>query len=216
MAAVHPDHLFKLLVSELFASRRAVVGVFAFVTLTLVAVGLVWPKGYVASTTILVDEKNIIQPLMQGAAVSTEVSDRSRLARETIFGRKVMTQLLIDTGEMKQDTSPEEQDTLFKRLQKQTKITTVTKNVIKIEYRDDDPKRAFQTTKRYDHKCDQPISLRIQRCPLYFRQRFNDHGFVGRRFFSNFLRIDVFLNAAGCGVIWFHLPKRDRTSRGHN
>ena len=149
MAAVHPDHLFKLLVSELFASRRAVVGVFAFVTLTLVAVGLVWPKGYVASTTILVDEKNIIQPLMQGAAVSTEVSDRSRLARETIFGRKVMTQLLIDTGEMKQDTSPEEQDTLFKRLQKQTKITTVTKNVIKIEYRDDDPKRAFQTTKRY-------------------------------------------------------------------
>ena len=149
MAAVHPDHLVKLLVSELFAARRAAVAVFAVVALTLVVVGIVWPKGYVASTTILVDEKNIIQPLMQGAAVSTEVSDRSRLARETIFGRKVMTKLLTDTGEMKPDASPEEQDTLFKRLQKQTKISTVTKNVIKIEYRDDEPKRAFQITKRY-------------------------------------------------------------------
>ena len=149
MAAVHPDHLRKLLVGELFASRRAVVGVFAFVALTLVVTGLVWPKGYVASTTILVDEKNIIQPLMQGAAVSTEVTDRSRLARETIFGRKVMTQLLTDTGEMNEGFSPEAQDILFKRLKKQTTISTVTKNVIKIEYRDDDPERAFRTTKRY-------------------------------------------------------------------
>ena len=103
MAAVHPDHLVKLLVSELFAARRAAVAVFAVVALTLVVVGIVWPKGYVASTTILGDENNIIQPLMQGAAVSTEVSDRSRLARETIFGRKVMTKLLTDTGEMKPD-----------------------------------------------------------------------------------------------------------------
>ena len=102
-----------------------------------------------ASTTILVDEKNIIQPLMQGAAVSTEVADRSRLARETIFGRKVMTQLLTDTGEMNESSSPEEQDKLFKRLKKQTTIGTVTRNVIKIEYRDDDPERAFKTTKRY-------------------------------------------------------------------
>jgi polysaccharide chain length determinant protein (PEP-CTERM system associated) len=149
MAAIHPEHLRKLLVGELFNSRRAVVGIFAFVALTLVVVGLVWPKGYVASTTILVDEKNIIQPLMQGAAVSTEVTDRSRLARETIFGRKVMTQLLTDTGEMKEDFSPEAQDKLFKRLKKQTTISTVTRNVIKIEYRDDDPERAFRTTKRY-------------------------------------------------------------------
>lgn len=149
MATVHPDHLRKLLVGELFSSRRAAVGIFSFVVLTLVAAGLVWPKGYVASTTILVDEKNIIQPLMQGAAVSTEVTDRSRLARETIFGRKVMTQLLTDTGEMNEGFSPEAQDTLFKRLKKQTTISTVTKNVIKIEYRDDDPERAFRTTKRY-------------------------------------------------------------------
>jgi len=149
MVTIHPEHLRKLLIGELFNSRRAVVGVFAFVVLTLLMLGLVWPKGYVASTTILVDEKNIIQPLMQGAAVSTDVADRSRLAKETIFGRKVMTQLLTDTGLLTEGSLPEEQDRLFKKLMKQTSISNVTRNIIKIEYRDDDPERAFITTKRY-------------------------------------------------------------------
>ncbi len=149
MANIHPEHLRRLLIGELFNSRREAVGIFSFVAIALVVAGLIWPKGYVASTTILVDEKNIIQPLLQGAAVSTEITDRSRLARETIFGRKVMTQLLTDTGELKGDSSPAEQDELFKQLKKQTTISTITRNVIKIEYRDDDPEQAFRTTKRY-------------------------------------------------------------------
>ena len=149
MANFHPEIIRKLLIGELFNARKTAVGVFVVVAMTLLVVGLVWPKGYVASTTILVDEKNIIQPLMQGAAVTTEVADRSRLARETIFGRKVMTQLLTDTGRMNDGTSPEVQDKLFKKLQKQTTVSNVTKSIIKIEYRDDDPEHAYQTTKRY-------------------------------------------------------------------
>jgi polysaccharide chain length determinant protein (PEP-CTERM system associated) len=149
MATVRPEHLSKLLIGEIFNSRRAVVGVFVVVMLSLLMIGLVWPKGYVASTTILVDEKNIIQPLMQGAAVSTEVMDRSHLAKEIIFGRKVMTQLLTDTGLLKEGSSPEAQDVLFKKLIKQTTVSTINRNIIKIEYRDDDPEHAFITTKRY-------------------------------------------------------------------
>ena len=149
MASFHPELIRKLLIGELFDSRKKAVGIFVVVALSLTVAGLVWPKGYVASTTILVDEKNIIQPLMQGAAVTTEVADRSRLARETIFGRKVMTQLLTDTGRLNEGLSPEDQDRLFKKLQKQTTISNITKNIIKIEYRDDDPERAFLTAKRY-------------------------------------------------------------------
>lgn len=149
MATVHPDHLHKLLIGEIFNSRRAFVGIFIFVAMTLLLVGLAWPKGFVASTTILVDEKNIIQPLMQGAAVATDVMDRSRLAKETIFSRKVMTQLLMDTGRLKEGSSPDKQDEHFKDLRKQTSVSSVTKNIIKIEYRDDDPERAYLTTKRY-------------------------------------------------------------------
>jgi polysaccharide chain length determinant protein (PEP-CTERM system associated) len=149
MATIHPEHLSKLLVSEIFNSRKIVVGVFVFVVLSLPMIGLVWPKGYVASTTILAEEKNIIQPLMQGAAISTDVADRSLLARETIFSRKVMTQLLADTGLLREGSSPEEQDKLFKKLMKQTSVNNVSRSIIKIEYRDEDPERAFLTTKRY-------------------------------------------------------------------
>ena len=149
MATIHPEHLVKLLIGELFNSRKAAVGVLVFVMLGLLLTGLVWPKGFVSSTTILVDEKNIIQPLMQGAAVSTEVADRSRLAKETIFGRKLLNQLLMDTGRLKESSSPDEQEKLFKLLRKQTTVGSVTKNIIKIEYRDDDPEQAFITTKRF-------------------------------------------------------------------
>jgi len=149
MSDLHPEHLRRLLISEAFHSRRTVVGLFVFVVLALLAVGLVWPKGYVASTTIVVDERNIIQPLMQGAAVATEVADRARLAREIIFGRKLMSRILADTGWKPEDLSPEDQEKVIKQLIKQTSISNLARNVIKIEYRDDDPERAFLTAKRY-------------------------------------------------------------------
>lgn len=149
MSSSNPEHIHKLLISEIFYSRRAVVGIFVTVSVVLLALGLGWPKGYVASTTIVVDEKNIIQPLMQGTAVTTEVGDRARLAREIIFGKKLMTQILIDTGWMKEDLSPKDQEDTIKRLIKQTTIANLARNVIKIDYRDDDPERAFLTAKRY-------------------------------------------------------------------
>lgn len=149
MPSSNPEHIHKLLINELFHSRKAVVGIFVGVSGLLLVLGLAWPKGYVASTTIVVDEKNIIQPLMQGAAVTTEVGDRARLAREIIFGKKMMTQILADAGWMKEDLSPKDQEDTIKRLTRQTTIANLAKNVIKIDYRDDDPARAFLTTKRY-------------------------------------------------------------------
>jgi len=146
---IHPEQLRKLLVNEAFSSRKTVVGIFIVVSLALLGVGLVWPKGYVASTTIVVDERNIIQPLMQGTAVATDVADRARLAREIIFGKKLMTQILYEAGWMKKGLSPEDQEDLIKKLIKKTGISNIARNVIKIEYRDDDAQRAFVTTKNY-------------------------------------------------------------------
>ena len=88
MSTLHPELIRKLLIGELFNSRKTAVGIFVVVVLALVVAGLVWPKGYVASTTILVDEKNIIQPLMLGAAVTTEVADRLDLPGDD-FSRKL-------------------------------------------------------------------------------------------------------------------------------
>jgi polysaccharide chain length determinant protein (PEP-CTERM system associated) len=146
---MHPEQLVKLLVHEAFASRRLVVGLFVCITVAMLGAGLVWPRGYVASTTILVGERNIIQPLMQGAAVTTDVQDRSRLAREIISGRKIMNQIMADAGWVQTDMSASDQENMINKLIKQTTVANVGRNLIKIEYRDDEAERAFFTTKRY-------------------------------------------------------------------
>ncbi|MEW6331360.1 MAG: XrtA system polysaccharide chain length determinant [Pseudomonadota bacterium] len=146
--SLRPEQIIKLLVHEAFHYRKALVVAFLFINLFMLAIGLIWPKGYTSSSTILVDDKKIIQPLMQGAAVSTEVADRARLAREVIFGRKIMGQLLEHGGWMKKNPTPAQQEDLIKGLTKRMAITNVGKDLIKIEYRDSEPERTFKVTQK--------------------------------------------------------------------
>lgn len=146
---LRPEQILKLLANEAFHYRKVLVIAFFAINLAMLGLGLIWPKGFTSTTTILVEDKKIIQPLMQGAAVATEVTDRSRLAREVILGRKVMNQVLEDSGWMKTNPTPTEQEKIIERITKRTTITVVGKDIIKIEYKDDDAQRAFKTTKKF-------------------------------------------------------------------
>jgi polysaccharide chain length determinant protein (PEP-CTERM system associated) len=143
-----PEQIAGALPGECFHSRRMVVAIFVVVNVLMLSGGLLWPKSYTASTSILVDERNIIQPLMQGAAVATDALDRSKNAREIIFGRKIMDVILEDGGWLKANPSVEERESLIEAIKKQTSITTVGKNILRIEYRDADPDRAFHVTEK--------------------------------------------------------------------
>jgi len=85
---------------------------------------------------------------MQGAAVPTEVTDRGRNAREVIFGRKIMDQILEHGGWMANRPTAEQQERLIEDIRKRTTIVTIGRNIIKIEYRDDDAERVFRTTQK--------------------------------------------------------------------
>lgn len=141
-----PDQIVRVLITESFQSRRLVVGLFVIVNAVMLLVGLLWPKGYVASTNILVDERNVIQPLMAGAAVATDALDRSKNAREVIFGRKIMDIILGYGGWLESAPSVEERERLIEQIKMRTSIVTVGKNILRIEYRDDIPERAFRVT----------------------------------------------------------------------
>ncbi len=143
-----PEQLIPLLTKEAFRSRKLIVAIFSVIALLTLVVAVMWPSRYSVSTTILVDERNIIQPLMQGAAVPTETADRSRLAREVIFGRKMMTQVLRETGLLNDARTPAEQDQLIQGLISKTAIANEGKNLIRIEYRDADPDRAYRTASK--------------------------------------------------------------------
>src|SRR5882672_6802490 len=143
-----PEQIAKALITESFHSRRLVVAIFVIVNAVMLTAGWLWPKGYVASTSILVDERTIIQPLMQGAAVATDALDRSKNAREVIFGRKIIDVVLEYGGWLKGKPS-EESERLIEEIKKRTVISTVGKNILRIEYHDIDPMRAFRVTEKF-------------------------------------------------------------------
>jgi len=144
-----PEQIAKALFNESFHSRRLVVAIFVIVNALTLTAGWLWPKGYTASTSILVDERTIIQPLMAGAAVATDALDRSKNAREVIFGRKIMDIILEYGGWLKDKPSVAEREIFIEEIKKRTAISTVGKNILRIEYRDADPERAFRVTGKF-------------------------------------------------------------------
>jgi protein tyrosine kinase modulator len=144
-----PEQDIRALLNEVFHSRRFLVATFVLVNAALLTAGSLWPKSYTASTSILVDERTIIQPLMQGAAVATDALDRSRNAREVIFGRKIMDAVVDYGGWLKGRPGVEERELLIEEIKKRTTITTVGKNILRVEYRDTEPERAFRVTEKF-------------------------------------------------------------------
>ncbi|MEP6939080.1 MAG: XrtA system polysaccharide chain length determinant [Rudaea sp.] len=129
--------------------RRLSLGlIFAIVALTALAVGSFWPKKYTSSTTILVQESSIIKPLMEGRAVPTGVADRASIAREVIFSRKIMDEILTVGGWTEQKPSPVEQERLIEKIRSRTSIGSLRENLIQISYVDTDPDRTYKVDAR--------------------------------------------------------------------
>ncbi len=120
---------------------------FAVIALAALTVGALWAKTYTASTTILAQASDIIQPLMEGRAVPTGIKDRAGLARQVVFSQKVMTELL-KLGWATQNPSPMLQDKIIEQIKDRTSITSPRPDLIQITYRDTDRKRAFDVTER--------------------------------------------------------------------
>jgi uncharacterized protein involved in exopolysaccharide biosynthesis len=143
------EQIAKALIRESFHSRRLVAGIFVIVNAVMLTAGLLGPKGYTASTSILVDESAIVQPVMQGAAVATDALDRAKNAREVIFGRKIMDLVLEYGGWLKAKPSTEERELLIEGIKKRTAISIVGRNILRIEYHDVDPERASRVTEKF-------------------------------------------------------------------
>lgn len=131
--------------------RKAVMmaTIFAVISLIGLVIGMLLPKKYSSSTTILVEERNIIAPLMEGRAVATSVVDRASILREVAFSRKVMDEILKTGGWMESNPTPVEQDKLIEKIVDRTVISNPRANLIEISYSDSDAERAYEVTKRF-------------------------------------------------------------------
>ncbi len=183
----------KVLAGEALLRRRAILWTFVVISLTMIPVGLYWPKSYSSSADIFVEYRNVIDPLMEGTAVSVDVTDIATNAREILFGRSILRQVLKKSESVQQDskasalkaqqdsktsalnpqqdskiselnpqqdsktsalnpqqdskTSALNQEWRFEGLKSRTTLSNIGKNLIRIEYRDEDSEQAYRITK---------------------------------------------------------------------
>ncbi|MBN8727803.1 MAG: hypothetical protein J0H15_08890 [Xanthomonadales bacterium] len=150
-APVPVTELVPVLIGEARRRRVALGALFAVVALAALAIGAAWPKKYTASTTILVQESNIVTGLMQGRAVATGVVDRAGLAREVVFSRKVMDEILAAGGWTAREPAltPLQRDHAIEEISQRTTVSSPRDNLIQITYADRNPKRAYVLTRDF-------------------------------------------------------------------
>ncbi len=144
-AALGLGDLIPILLHEARRYQVVLASIFATIALIALLVGLfLLPRKYVATTSVLAQESDILQPLLENRAVSTQAVDRAGLARQVVFSPKVMHQLLATGGWMEEKPSPVMQDRLIEQLRDRTLIKNARQNLVQITYSDNDPERAYK------------------------------------------------------------------------
>ena len=113
----------------------------AVVALTLL-IGLVLPKYYRAETLLLVEDQKVINPLIQGLAVSTPVAERMRTLREELLSWTSLNRLVHELHMDRQARDPVTFERLIKRLQREIQVRMRGPDLLIVAYEDRSPKLA--------------------------------------------------------------------------
>jgi len=139
------EELLTTTIKECYVRRNIIVAMFVIISLAILAIGTVWPKRYTASVLIEIDSTNILQPLMQGRAVTTKSIDQVANAREIIFGEEIMNTILAQDVWKDDVLNDLESARLKELIKKKVSINRFGKDLVKIEFVDSNAIRAYQT-----------------------------------------------------------------------
>lgn len=101
--------------------------------------GNILPKSYESSTLILVEEGRVINPLINGLAVSTSTSQRLGVLREQILGWDRLVQLIKTLNLAKNVSNQWQFEQLVKMLRKNIKVQLRGPSIISISYEGKNP-----------------------------------------------------------------------------
>ncbi len=131
------------LLRELSRKRVLATFIFCVVCLTTIGVGIVWPLQYETTATLYVDERTIIEPLLEGQAEVQE-TDQAQEAKEKIYTRKILEKVARDAGLLDGDSNSKEiASTLGALGEGGIKITNSGQNYLRVSYRHSDPDTSF-------------------------------------------------------------------------
>ncbi|PCJ27287.1 MAG: hypothetical protein COA96_03630 [SAR86 cluster bacterium] len=149
---LHVEDMIKSYLRALSENRILVAACILAVSVSCLLLAATWPKSFTASASIYADNSNILQPLMEGNAVTTGIVDQARMAQDILFNRD-FADLILESGGWDVDIlSQAQKDELIGTVQGHTIIANVSRNpasLIKISHTDESPIRAFSITQRY-------------------------------------------------------------------
>ena len=120
----------------------------AIAVITLLVGLFILPMKYTSTTTILAQESDIIQPLLEGRAVPTGVTDRAGIARQVVYSRKVLEGAMVAGGWNSADLTPIKRDQIMEDIRHAARIQSPRENLIEISYSDSNPERTLKVTER--------------------------------------------------------------------
>ncbi len=114
--------------------------VFAGLVLSIAACFLLPPQ-YESSTTILVEEEKIINPLIQNIAVSTSAAQRMESIKEVLLGYNSLVELTKKLNLAKNITDQGQYENFIKGLQQSIQVQMRDPNIIRIAYIGGNPRK---------------------------------------------------------------------------
>ncbi|GAB1257150.1 hypothetical protein NBRC116494_16520 [Aurantivibrio plasticivorans] len=139
------SEILSLLRREIWDKRRVFAALYLITSLAFLGVGWFWPKSYTSSSAILVDQFNILRPLMEGTAVTTDVVDRARIARQIISSRGAMEEALVTSGWVTENSTELEKEKAIVAVGKMVEVRNAGRNLLSIAVKNADPEVAYKT-----------------------------------------------------------------------
>ena len=148
---IPPYEQFVITLREAWGHKKRLSFVFLFVVIAVLVVGVLIPKYYLSSATLLMERDSVMKPLMKERAVFSEKKDWARDAEEKILAKKVLLDVVkkIDWGS---ENEPAIYGKYVNQLRKNTRINSTGRNTLVFSYKDTNPQRAFEVTQNLVEK----------------------------------------------------------------
>jgi polysaccharide chain length determinant protein (PEP-CTERM system associated) len=121
---------------------------FGVLSLIFLILGLLMPKQYLSSTVLYIEENKSIKPIIRGVGFATDIQGQASIAKQVIFSQKVMNRILDEVPWDEPLRTPIEREQKIKDIIKNTYIGGAGNNLLKIEFTDKNPTRAFLTVQK--------------------------------------------------------------------
>jgi polysaccharide chain length determinant protein (PEP-CTERM system associated) len=139
---VNPLELIKTTFKDTWQHKSLACLMFVVISMSVLFVSLNWPKMYVSTAVVEVDEQNILTPLLEGSAIATSIKNHARNAGQIIFNKYAMEQIFELLSTEVNHLSDKKKAHYWDDIKGNTTIQNIGSNLIEISYRSADPERA--------------------------------------------------------------------------